>query len=617
MSGGSMLLTGDPTGTVAHAAVMLAQEIVQHVIIEHGAKLGIGMARAAVGGGDAAPDDDLTPDDIARLQAFLEDLAEAIANYDPEAEAKKKAPLTGDAKWLADWFAEDAEFEESKVTRKHGQFARKGEGEAGAKKEEPAQKEEPKAEEPKGLTGSQGHAGLISSRAPTAVGAETGRYQRADLEGMKGEPEVFAHNMNLLRNSRFYQNLNIPEDASPEQVADIAKEHAKKNLRFLWDRAPEALKAQGHLWYEGANKLAAASAEKYGLPLQTTAAVYAALSPQALWDRNVALAEQLIDIHQTQQHTKWDDAMSGVVEDKVRKNRQANKQKTPEQNAAAEARIRAEFAGVAGKRLDELTTPADKAVWIIAHAEAHRPRQFDRLSPDGNRLGTYVNQNGLPANLVSQTVKLTANAIAALESNGDRDKISAALGEKKGKAVKHKVRSFYNNILDPHSANEDVTMDTHAIGAALLRALGGSDVPVAHSLATAPKKGDLPEGWQSARSSIKTGSSGTYGLWADAYRELAHDLKVEPRVLQSVTWEAKRKLFGDEASEATKQAVEQAWRDHHDGKASLDATQQGIWNLAGGIEGKPEAGVAVPEKVAERLRREAARATSIAAPAGG
>jgi hypothetical protein len=149
MSGGSMLLTGDPTGTVAHAAVMLAQEIVQHVIIEHGAKLGIGMARAAAGGGDAAPDnDDLTPDDIARLQAFLEDLAEAIANYDPEAEAKKKAPLTGDAKWLADWFAEDAEFKEENVTRKHGQFARKGEGEAGAKKEEPAEKEEPEAEEP-------------------------------------------------------------------------------------------------------------------------------------------------------------------------------------------------------------------------------------------------------------------------------------------------------------------------------------------------------------------------------------------------------------------------------------------------------------------------------------
>ena len=32
-------------------------------------------------------------------------------------------------------------------------------------------------------------------------------------------------------------------------------------------------------------------------------------------------------------------------------------------------------------------------------------------------------------------------------------------------------------------------MDTHAIGAALLPALGGSQVPVAHSLATEPKNG--------------------------------------------------------------------------------------------------------------------------------
>ena len=53
------------------------------------------------------------------------------------------------------------------------------------------------------------------------------------------------------------------------------------------------------------------------------------------------------------------------------------------------------------------------------------------------------------------------NAIIALESNGDKAIISGALGDA------HKVRSFYNNIVDPNSKNGDVTIDTHAVGALL------------------------------------------------------------------------------------------------------------------------------------------------------
>ena len=43
------------------------------------------------------------------------------------------------------------------------------------------------------------------------------------------------------------------------------------------------------------------------------------------------------------------------------------------------------------------------------------------------------------------------DAVKALESGGNREVISEAMGKQ------HKVRSFYNNILDPHSPNGDVT----------------------------------------------------------------------------------------------------------------------------------------------------------------
>ena len=61
--------------------------------------------------------------------------------------------------------------------------------------------------------------------------------------------------------------------------------------------------------------------------------------------------------------------------------------------------------------------------------------------------------------------------------------ISQALGSK------HKVRSFYNNIVAPSAPNGDVTVDTHAVGVALLRPLSGKTIPVMHGLGNAIRNG--------------------------------------------------------------------------------------------------------------------------------
>jgi hypothetical protein len=143
-------------------------------------------------------------------------------------------------------------------------------------------------------------------------------------------------------------------------------------------------------------------------------------------------------------------------------------------------------------------------------------------------------------------------------------------------------------------------MDTHAVGAVLLRPETGDSTSVAQSLATSPEKKKRKPGFEPAKTSGVSGSSGTYGLWGDAYREMAADLSkelgytIEPRVVQSVTWVAKRKLFDPRMTEQTAAAVQQTWQEYHAGTRSFEETQQHILRLAGGMD-KPPDGVAQPK----------------------
>ena len=163
------------------------------------------------------------------------------------------------------------------------------------------------------------------------------------------------------------------------------------------------------------------------------------------------------------------------------------------------------------------------------------------------------------------------NAIRCLTSGGDRDVISNALSEA------HKVRSFYNNILDPASPNMDVTCDTHAIGAAWLRPLGNGSTEVAQGLGTGLMKNARPPGYEPAGGSSVRGLSGLYALYATAYRETAKELGVLPRELQSILWEEKIRIFKNQ-SEATKDKVDELWRKFNDDpKVTLKATQAAVF----------------------------------------
>jgi hypothetical protein len=168
-----------------------------------------------------------------------------------------------------------------------------------------------------------------------------------------------------------------------------------------------------------------------------------------------------------------------------------------------------------------------------------------------------------------------------MHAHGDADKISTAMGGR------HKVRSFYNNILDPNSKNRDVTVDTHAIGASWLSPHTASHVSVVHGLGLPINKKKLPAGAITTKNSASTGISGAYPIYADAYREAAdhlskqHGIELHPRQLQSIAWEAKRRMFGEKTTGTkVKAAVSEIWDKHHRGELSHEEAQHAVVHAA-------------------------------------
>jgi hypothetical protein len=157
--------------------------------------------------------------------------------------------------------------------------------------------EYPKEETTTPLPGNHGHPALISSRRPTAVGAVEGdEYRRIDMTAMKQDDRVYTENMNLMKNDLAYPNFR-PEEVegkTPAEIERAAINLAKANLRFLYDHAPASVREHGPDWYEGAHNFAVAKAKEYGIPLQSVVAVYAALSPQNLWEANVRQGDAVL-----------------------------------------------------------------------------------------------------------------------------------------------------------------------------------------------------------------------------------------------------------------------------------------------------------------------------------
>jgi hypothetical protein len=336
----------------------------------------------------------------------------------------------------------------------------------------------------------------------------------------------------------------------PEKRAQEFIRFAADNLLWLHDQVPSDIRPRSSLWYDGARNISVRWSGDYGVPRQGNAAAIAALSPQKDWYMNVSLARRVLEMVTRNQERVFGDA-------EMQWAKQRMKQAAP---------IQKMLAGLRGKRFADMTA-YEKGVFTRAFDEINNPRGYEILSPEGEFIGPATNKDGSPSRVAWGDFNSIAKAVLVSE-DPRAEVISRALGEE------HKVRSFYNNIILPNYARfGDVTIDTHAVAAALLRPLAGSDTPVLHNF-----------GGSGAGGSAITGHSGTYGLYADAYRLAASERGILPRQMQSITWEAVRGLFAAEwKTAANKALVDKVWMRYKKGEIDINETRKQISDSAGGI----------------------------------
>lgn len=431
------------------------------------------------------------------------------------------------------------------------------------------------------LSGNLGDPASISSRIVTAKGrgAEAAahfeevrtHYARADLEGMRLDTANFANNVNLFSYGDAYPQFRAGEldGKTTDQQVEIIVSRMTDNLEALWDSTSEAERELWKTWYEGAHNFVSGLMKDYGFDRPSTTAVVAALSPNKEWDPNAYLARQVISIYRNQQFTPWSKEMT----DKAYGTDGKPGIWWKEKDQAILARMKDENGHF--KMLAELTDPVEKAVWIRTYDEANSNRQYHLVNIDGTMgaLATNKDKAKTPSRAAWQTLSAVSAAVAALEYHGDVKVLSEELSDN------HKVRSFYNNILDPNSRNLDVTIDTHAAGAALMAPYGGNTTQIQQLFGTSPDKDKQGPEWKPTHWSKTVGAKGLYPIYTEAYRRVAERHGIQPRQLQSILWERKIQLFG-EASPVKKAAILAVWQRYHDGAISLREAQQGVIAVA-------------------------------------
>lgn len=373
-------------------------------------------------------------------------------------------------------------------------------------------------------------------------------------------PDKLEANMGLIKQ---YPNMTIQQSKLPtEQATEEFIEHAKNNLLYLYDKIPEQTRQRSKLWYEGARRIADQFADTYEVDEASAAGVLAALSPQKDWYQNANLAGRTMDILKNKQDFSSNEMWANIPEALLK----------PQYNSLRES--------IQGKKLSELTLPAEKAFWVRLYDETYNGRAYDIVSPEGEFIKPAKNADGKLSQVAWGSLNEISKAVSAYESGGNKEILNRLMGDK------HKVRSFYNNILDPMGDQGDVTIDTHAVAAALLRPLAGKSTEVHHNFGSSPGKKDQTESWKGAMKNVNlAGIQGSYPLYAEAYKRAASERGVLPREMQSITWEAARGLFTDTFKRSPKDVsdVEGIWQNYRQGKLSLQEARDAVIERAGRI----------------------------------
>ena len=425
------------------------------------------------------------------------------------------------------------------------------------------------------------------------------------------------------------KKLSQSERAFPIETADeifaSLNDVAQKNLSLLIKLFPQDLRVYASLWYDGANIIANKFAKTFDISVEQAAAVLAVFSPQKDWYMNVALAERTMHIFKARQSALFDASMSsnflrrgGEPELKYDKNGNPfyegnalpvydeDGNHVTDENGVLQfdnwnnekAKDKFELTkkilslGLAGKRFNEIeaisfthkgkqknfSKEALQARFIRMFSEAAEnealrdPKTFNVIRPDGAILERpSMSEKGAPRSIAWGSYVTIEKAIRVLNEGQENpmDVVSNELG------LMHKVRSFYNNIVDPSSRAGHVTMDTHAIAALLLKPVSGNSIEVTQNF-----------GGQGTASDSNLGISGLYPAFAEAYRSVSFtndttDSEYLVREIQSITWEAVRMLFPSKwkANKNHVRAIEELHAKYEEGIITLEQLQEQIYSF--------------------------------------
>jgi hypothetical protein len=414
----------------------------------------------------------------------------------------------------------------------------------------------------------------ISQRNPTAIKATENPVNedlKVGLDAIKKSDESKPGFVSKLAATvAKYPGVPISEElaqADPEKALNLFVNHISDNLQWLHNQIPENVRNISKLWYDSVHQLTKEWAAKYGVTHEQMAGAVAALSPQNEWNNNAETANRVADILKNKQNFEWSPEM----------------QTKASQLAARSPDLGKVMQDVMGKKLSDLDNAYDKAAWIRVYDKSHNGRTMPNYAPDGSIRGLARNPvSQQPTTSHWNSTSGIAKAVSILE-DGSKENIHRSLGDM------HKVRNFYNNIIDPWSKSGDVTIDTHAVGAGHLRPMGGSSEEVMHnfgqSFKPTPAQAEAGMKASSSQGSAVTGVQGTYGLYAEAYRRAAAKLGILPRELQSITWEGIRALYESRAkTDELKSTISQIWKDHKNGEVSIDLARKQILKAAGGFK---------------------------------
>ena len=401
----------------------------------------------------------------------------------------------------------------------------------------------------------------------------------------------------VAKNLAKFKELNAPiridENATEQQQLEQIIDHMTSNLLWLHDAMEPAIRERARMWYVGGRRLVDWMAERHGMSPMGAATVFAVLSPQKNWYENVGLGIRITDIVATQGDTTMDADMQSAYLSSLRKEVTKKEGQLAKQDDAKPKRGKKALTEWEEKRTnlaDELKAAQDKvaeaqgnidAIGARTLAELLKEREFflaaimvrwfdqtknDRtypvISPEGGVGSPMLTEAGTPASIRYGSYNEVSKAIAAYV-DGRAENVHYLIGGE------HKVRNFYNNLFNPDDPRF-ATIDTHAIAAAYLMPLAGTDKLVQHGLG-------------GGVGNAMFGMGGGYAVFYEAYRRAAEARGIQPREMQSITWEAIRGMFEAAMKSGLKAPVAATWKQYVDGNIDIDSARADVMQRAGGI----------------------------------